>query len=294
MLPESTLDGRSPARYGRPVGRPLLLVSGLAAIGALAGCVFLLPSEPLGATCRFSGETSTACGQCIARECRAKVDGCCGDTSCSYSTLDDLDRCGEGKPCGSFASARETSSRGAREELGACVATACAAECDLSTSTSSSSSGGTSALKVDCEKHPSLPLCSCTAATGDASAGAGTCNYRDVSDSTLHVTCCATSGWPKVSGGTCECGAFVCSKSRTRPGCDCAWGAEGASYEPSSGCSKGSPSYQWECCQNGRSCYCFEDTSIPRCPSGATSVRSCTPDEIACPSGTQHVSTCKD
>lgn len=277
--------------YGPPVTRLRASNAVMASAGLLlAGCVFFLPSEPLGSTCHFAGETQS-CGACIARACQPKVDTCCGDSSCKLITLDELDRCAQGNPCGTFASATSTST-GARSELGRCIATECASECDLSTSsTSSSSSGGSTKPRVDCEKHPSLPFCSCEAKSGDASASQGSCAPSDVS-ATRNVTCCASTSWPSV-GSTCECGEFVCDTSQ-RTGCSCSWGAQGTGVEPSSGCSEGTPSYEWECCAQGRSCYCFQDQGIPRCTSGFTSSPPCTPQEIPCPSGKKHVSTCSN
>jgi hypothetical protein len=181
------LEGRVLAE----LARRLLLVATVAVLWLACA-----PSG-LGGTCRFSGDDSSPCGMCIAANCQAQVNTCCGDDWCA-SRLGALDECATGSSCTSLASTDRA--------LAECVAASCAM-CDQA--------GGTDAGARDSGPKDSEPRFKSNCSSPDnygcicspAGGGDTVCNETAVNDG----ICCADRGWP-AAGTLCTCKPFTCEQ----------------------------------------------------------------------------------
>jgi hypothetical protein len=254
------------------------------------GCVLLMTDTISGSACTFAGAQSTDCGRCIASACQGKVNACCR-ADCA-KTLDHLDRCTATGECNEVLGKQATL---AGDELAACARGSCESVCGSGAGGVSADGGtavpeGGSGLAIACTE--SGESCSCTAQTGTGTSGPR-CTPSALDASTPRAVCCATRGWP-VAGGECTCGAFHCAPNAFS-GCECEVAPQTVNQpdDSLSGCSKGSPSYEWMCCAKaGQGCYCAHKYT-GSCPGGwSVTSNDCTVGGLACPSGQEKVTRC--
>jgi hypothetical protein len=222
----------------------------------LAGCVVFVTPETYGSECRFTGETSQ-CGACVAAQCRAEIDQCCGDERCE-ETMRSLDGCAERRDgaCVELASSDTN--------LGRCVARACGAVCQPLTGVS----------RTTC-REPRLgegAVCTCESSLQ-------TSNDHVCSTAAYPETlCCAPKGWP-AAGLACSCRALECTP--TADGCFCRL----VDFAPKSrACSAA------HCCKDpdGNACTCGAEP----CKGFQTEVPSCEIAEMACAEGQERRDAC--
>ena len=236
------------------MARVRTLLSAAAVLGApLVGCVLFVPTGDTGETCRFNGDRSTSCGECIAAHCQEAVNTCCRDTTCSPS-LEALDLCASGGACDGLSS-----------PLAACVRTSCAI-----------------CQPPDAGATPDAPVlqssCS-TLADGCSCSGAGTPN--DVVCDTSTVTaavCCADANYP-AKNNLCTCHVFVCSAESSGGSCSLSVYDTGTHSWPGPGC-----------CSGPSLCMC--DPKFPECGSDQTPASTCSSLVAVCPTGQKRVNAC--
>jgi hypothetical protein len=232
----------------------------LLAASCVASCVLLVSPEEYGQRCRFEGE-ETACGQCIATQCQAKIDDCCRADSCAPG-LDLIEECAKGdrhlcELVESDLQARDP----ARIALASCVHGACGALCR----------SGPSVSTTRCEQS-SLgrgKTCSCKVESP--------ANDADCSEITNPETvCCAPQSWP-AAGQKCTCNTISCNASAD--GCFCLL------FDVPSGSAVCDGAI---CCLSGDSCRCGSKA----CSGSAVQVASCSLDTIGCPPNQKRVVSC--
>lgn len=262
----------APARAGaRALHEPRR--AGVGAVGAWLVLAFAAieacTPDDLGATCHFDGETTNACGKCIAASCQMTVDTCCGNESCRAS-LSALDTCASGGGCSSLFVA--SSSMG--KLLASCVEGLCS---DVCTET-----GGP---LVACVRDEDAQSCSCTSGGAVDGSAVSSCSLLGTSDG----ICCSESDWP-ASGSSCACVETGCVDLGDGEDCRCGLVRDlfvpGIRVTVQSFCS--SPS-GYCCKEEDGTCSCgtspcggSEEVSTcwaydvkTSCPSGLTEVRAC-------------------
>jgi hypothetical protein len=276
----------------------------LGAALALEACVLFVPDLDIGPTCRFAGDTTSACGTCIDRACGPEVNACCGEGACA-SALVDLEACAAGA-CNGLVG-HETSG-GTAGRLAGCAARSCTLACALGLDVGEANAeggapGATSAgreagdARAEGADAPSssaqdaggpllycshdVDLCVCRTTPFDASTAGRACNGAAFGGTPDQVSCCATPDWP--SSGKCSCVPVACVGASTTS-CTCA--AAPLDQGTLTSCTG-------TCCidnQNGDNCACFPDP----CPSGYTPIEgnSCTGAALRCPIGQLNVTAC--
>jgi hypothetical protein len=226
----------------------------------LAGCILLVSPSSYGPACHFSG-MGTACGSCIASQCQAEVNTCCGDTDCS-GTLDALDQCasGDGGACTTIESqtaSKNVSSAG----LAACIERSCSSLCETHSSTS----------KTNCTvpEFGGGHACQCELSTQSNDTVCSSAAFPD-------TLCCAPDGWP-APGLQCNCEQLSCGP--TSDGCDCFLSASQSCTHVCSATL---------CCQYQDTCSCGSEA----CLTQEKQVPSCTLSVIGCPAGNKPVQSC--
>jgi len=228
---------------------------------ALSSCVFLLGDRPTAEEhCSFQGDSFGPCHGCIADECQAEVDACCGDEACSRDLLASLDACatdGHGQACTELVAAHGDTSPSSA--LSACVKQRCGALCVAGES------------QTRCSVSSDSTSCDCWT---DEPFDGTPCDNK-VIDNPL---CCADSAWPR-SGSECTCERFSCDT--TLEDCFCSTGqGQAASSCGGEVCCSSSAS---------QSCSCGSRD----CSSTETYVgTSCSVDLMECPAGKRRVKAC--
>jgi len=190
-----------PRRAGIVVGLALV------AIAAQPACIFFVGSAgPLETTsCRFSGDTKTACGICIATNCQLEVNTCCTTSSCQgdLSFLDSCAGSGDVDACAVLLQgASYDDSSGDFSDLATCAkqCTSCGGS-DGGLSGLLDGSPGGPANGISCTSQGSSG-CSCL-------AEAATSPNTVVCDTSGFTTCCASTSYPSL-GGSCSCSDYAC------------------------------------------------------------------------------------
>lgn len=233
-----------------------------AVIVAANGCVLVVGSSSFGGTCHFQGDTTSPCGECIAKSCQAAVNSCCNDHACS-GVLSSLDRCGLTSVC--TLDDPSGGSSGTADALRACVASSCNGVC-VAFSTGGDAGGGGreggtgGSGSATCDQ---IGTDDCYCSYAGPGAGNGTvCGPTSVEN----AVCCGDIDWPDRELH-CSCQRFACAAT-TNGGCDCYVGKSG-NLDSCTG------DY---CCAFGGSCQCGPDP----CSSVDTQVPSCTADVAGC------------
>ena len=251
--------GVKTAERGPRVASWLLAVASLAGLSA---CILFVDDRgDLGTTCHLHGEL-TACGACIMAKCRAQLDACCGDGTCT-PILDTIDACiGDySQPTCLLVSTKPSVVTSAMDKVRDCAAD-CATLC-AATSPGSSGSSGTSGGGVFATSCSNITGVECDC-SGDLAPNAVACS----SDSVGSGVCCADYGWPD-KGLHCNCKPYRCKQTAT--GCQCSDDTSG----PTSTC-------------NGTYCCIFEgwcSCGTTPCDTVSKPVSSCTKATATCPSG---------
>ena len=201
MIPLSRERGRMrPGAIVRMVDRRSMfgMLARRTALVAILGAPWLacVPSG-LGGTCRFEGDDSSPCGQCIAKSCQQPVNECCASEACTQS-LEVLDRCATGSSCGTISAVSSA--------LASCIASSCPV--------CSTTDGG--AGRADGASNPdAAPRFSSDC--GDLGKHGCICSAGGAGDDTECSTastnggfCCADRGWPEGDGTLCSCAPFTC------------------------------------------------------------------------------------
>jgi hypothetical protein len=232
----------------------------LVAVASLR-CVLVVPSGEAGRSCRFAGDQTTRCGQCILAHCQDAVNACCDSPSCA-AHLDTLDACGGGGSCDGLVVAPAVAS---------CVSTSCSDACGVP-------DGG---LKVvDASPHTYQSDCSAFGSDGCMCNGAGTPNgFRCDTTTVTEAVCCADVNYP-LKNNSCTCEVFVC--------------------DPSSGGAFCSPSitdtgtHSWSgtgCCSSASLCAC--NAQYPSCGgTDETPVDTCNAAVARCRVDQRRVDSC--
>jgi hypothetical protein len=244
-----------------------------------AACILVVhdDSGKLGDRCHFAGDTTTACGVCIAHACQKNVDACCASKSCRDDSvftitkvLDLLDQCSTGQSsysCRMPTLVTESSTEGA---VFSCIQSACATECATGGDGGTFSDGGAgdgssgTTSRTRCTASSS-DSCSCY---GDGPFNDTPCDITTIKNS----LCCADLGWPG-SGLRCSCDRWECRTTST--GCECSSTTSG----PSTSCTG---SY---CCRSSSYCRCGNTP----CSTSDDEVSSCAVDEMQCSSSNDAV-----
>jgi hypothetical protein len=226
-----------------------------------SGCVLAVPSASAGGShCRFAG-AETACGACIRAECIDSVDACCFDDECG-GIIADVDRCATSGACGRVLDAAEGG--GAHRPLSECVARACGTAC-----------AGAAANVTSCKPAyaTSVDACSCEPSSKPNDA---ICTEQGHP----RLRCCAPPGWPGPAL-RCDCLAIICVP--IADGCQC-------ELSGIDDLGRATECNGVHCCANAslNTCACSSRACLPQ----ETEVSTCTLDELGCPSGTSHVTTC--
>ncbi|AKV04116.1 hypothetical protein AKJ09_10779 [Labilithrix luteola] len=248
---------------------------GLVVVGVAFAAGAACTPDDLGGTCHFQGETTNACGECIASSCRMVVDTCCGDESCRTS-LSSLDTCASGGGCSSLVDASASMAK----LLAVCVKSSCSNVC--ADEGSPLVDGG---APVTCVRNDETKTCACESGESTDASSAVSCVVRAGSAG----VCCAEKGWP-AKGTSCGCAETACVDYGDDTNCVCGLltniFASGDRVRVQSACS----SVYGHCCQkDDGSCTCglstcgdAEEVHIcwasdvrGTCSSGATEVRSC-------------------
>jgi hypothetical protein len=180
--------------------------------------MLLVDSEEKGSTCRFSGDQTSACGQCIAAHCQAAVNACCADSACA-AHLDTLDECGSGASCNGLVLA---------PLLGSCISSSCTV-CQIP-------EGGlpdapVNSLRSQCIGDNDGCLC----------FGAPTPNTIRCDTTTVTAAlCCADANYP-AKNNSCSCEVFNCGASPGGGSCSTSpydrgthsWSGDGCCASPS-------------------------------------------------------------
>lgn len=100
----------------------------LALTTILGGCIVFIDPIEAGEHCGIQG--SGECTTCLVEKCQTAIDGCCGSTPCTGTTiLGEIDACGRGEltACaGTLAKGRLSTEE---EAVRACAAASCKTEC---------------------------------------------------------------------------------------------------------------------------------------------------------------------
>jgi hypothetical protein len=242
----------------------------IAALAPLASLSFACPPGDLSSTCRFAGDATTACGQCVAHSCQPFVDSCCADDLCGQYDLPTLDKCTGSGDCGGVSAG--AGSGDAFSKVASCVKTSCSGAC-----------GGVDAGISTTIACSDLSKGTCRCVAGTAGAGTTSPSSCDLSASTFH--CCAETNWP-TAGTACACSAIVCASGPDSCGCGYAQVPDG--YNEVAECQS---TFQSRCCKGpDGNCLCQSGTDCGT----ATEVQSCRASDFAfaCAAGSHEVSTC--
>jgi hypothetical protein len=228
------------------------------------GCIAFVSDDPsaLSTTCHFQGDDS-ACGRCVASACASSLGACCGDATCTQTTLPLLQSCfGTGSLCSSFLVDAPA--------LATCIATSCA------TCAGDGGANGTfdgavgpspDAGQTYCSKSGDSCFCSVGSPNGAA------CNAAGIKGGGL---CCASYGWPTATNASCTCEPFSCTPSSLGGSCDLSTNSTGTTSWPGPGC-----------CSYGTFCDCE-----PSITCTATPVDTCDLSTVGCDSSQVQVASC--
>jgi hypothetical protein len=225
------------------------------------GCIAFVDQSPTGdqfsTTCAL-GDSTTACGTCIASSCADQMTACCGDRGCR-SVLTDVDECASQGTC----VLDETNS--AASALGTCIENSCFPTCKAYAGTP------TAGAQVSCQAETTS--CSCDVGLD---IGSDRCDVTTVPN----AICCADMQWPS-DYTNCNCYEVKCD-AYSSGDCMCGTFASG-----NVACSRAA-GYPY-CCSDGSSCTC----GTSPCNTSEYPVLRCdVADAITCGSGYQQVNNC--
>lgn len=268
-------------RLAGRVGRAGVSATVAMLVGVFAFCfafvfVFVVGAcapDDLGGTCHFEGETTNACGECIASSCQTSVDSCCEDSICRES-LSLLDRCASGGGCSSVFNSWIS-----MKSISACVKASCASVCGADPSPDVDAGA-----PVTCSSNDESRTCFCESGQSSDAASVDSCFAHGAGS-----VCCAEHGWP-ASGTSCGCAEPACVDYGDGTNCVCGLlmniYASGAGLHVQSYCAP----IDGHCCKKddgsctcgASSCSAGEDVGSclasdvrGSCTGGSTEVRSC-------------------